>query len=188
MKKISRIIFLITVFVGVSSPLAHAAPDLRIEGIGGVKATYTAGDPMPNFKVFVKNIGSSAFPSASTNTNNIFRVLLYECTYTFNGHDYSCKMSFQASAPRSTPHLSGISPGETVTIRWPLLWPGVPTNSFQEGEYNLRFRVKSPKYESDYNNNYYSVNISVSKPEKTLKVIPKNNIELVPKKKIQIPK
>jgi hypothetical protein len=143
---------------------ASALPDLIIESISKVKPHYYVGEPMPVFTLNIKNIGTtdiSSMPNGGKGVN----VTLESCSYVFQGGSGSnCLQAFTAGASQDTPYINAIAQNELIQIRWPLLWPGMPTNPFQEGEYRLKFYVSSGTQEESSNNNYYDLIIPVSYP------------------------
>lgn len=135
-----------------------AMPDLTIESIPGVQSTYNVGAPMPIFKLRVKNVGDTQFPKPK-----VINVELKSCKLTWKGHVSNCKSDFTAGAEPSSPDINGLAVGSTVDIHWPLLWPGMPTNSFKEGDYELVFKVFGLS-EASYGNNEYTLNITAAYP------------------------
>lgn len=143
--------------LAVSSHVS-AMPDLTIESIPGIQSIYSVGAPMPIFKLRVKNIGDTQFPKPKA-----INVELKSCKFTWKGHVSNCKPDFTADAEPASPDINGLAVGGIVDIRWPLLWPGMPTNSFKEGDYELVFKV-SGSGEASYGNNEYTLNISAAYP------------------------
>lgn len=144
-------------FLVISFP-AFAMPDLTIESISGVQSTYNVGEAMPIFKARVKNIGDTSVPKLK-----VISVSLKSCKQVWNGYTSNCKPDFTAGAESASPDINGLAAGDTMDIRWPLLWPGMPTNTFKEGDYELVFKV-STLGESSHSNNEYTVNITATYP------------------------
>ncbi len=150
-------ILVMSALFAISSPVI-AMPDLTIESISGAQPTYNVGDPMPIFKVRVKNIGDAPIPKLKK-----ISVELKSCMLVQKGNASNCKSSFTASAEAISPDINGLAANNTIDIRWPLLWPGMPTNTFKEGDYELVFKV-SALSEASYGNNEYTLNISAAYP------------------------
>jgi hypothetical protein len=142
---------------------ASALPDLIIESISKVKPSYYVGESMPDFVLNVKNIGDMNIASMPDGGKEI-KVTLESCSYLFKGYTSNCRQTFAAGASQYSPYISGVAQNEVIQIRWPLLWPGMPTNQFQEGEYHLKFQVKTGEQEASSNNNYYDLLIPVNYP------------------------
>ncbi len=170
--------------LAVSSPVI-AMPDLTIESISGVQSTYNVGEAMPIFKVRVKNIGDAPIPKLK-----VISVELKSCTFVWKGHASNCKSEFMAGAESSTSYIYGLTAGSVVDIRWPVLWPGTPTHTFKEGDYELVFKVYGLS-EASYGNNEYTLNISAAYPGVDSFVLTMQGIDYVgpcPKGNIDIAK
>jgi hypothetical protein len=177
-------LLVLAALLAISSPVI-AMPDLTIESISGAQTSYNVGEAMPIFKVRVKNIGDAPIPKLKK-----ISVELKSCTFVRDGHASSCKSEFMADAESASPDINGLTAGSVVDIRWPLLWPGMPTHSFKEGDYKLVFKV-SALSEASYGNNEYTLNISATYPGVDSFVLTMQGIDYVgpcPKGNIDIAK
>lgn len=148
---------LIGAFLAISPPV-FAKADLIIESISGFQSAYSVGAPMPIFKVRVMNIGDLAVPKLKA-----IAVTLERCKYIWKGYESNCKPDIAGGNSSTSHDINGLAPGASVDIPLPVLWPGMPTKLFKEGDYILNFKVAGFG-EATYTNNEYNLNIPVTYP------------------------
>lgn len=169
-----------------------AAPDLTFSSVTGFSTSYYVGQPMPKFTFTIKNSGNSAYPKEYNDESRQVMVDLEDCYYkrNANGEIYSCPQDISAGGPRSVTHIlgsSGLPPGTSFSVNWPLLWSGMPTKSFKiAGDYHMLFRLLTKGGgETSFTNNAYSVDFTVNTTTKNLNLKPTIKHKLMPKKLIQ---
>ncbi len=137
---------------------AIALPDLEVVKITGYQSTYTVGESKPIFYFHIKNTGNEAIPALSP-----IKISLKECTYQWKEFVQGCKFSYAPGNETSSTIISGLAPGETKVIRWPVLWPGTSLEAIKEGSYKLAFYLDS-RGDASYANHRQTVEFSAAYP------------------------